>query len=88
MMRHAFADHVARFSGLREAQAMLGHADVSTTQGYLGETTLDDLADAIEGVTFLGSGTPPAPEAPQTRLWRRWESNPRPRPSKGQLLRA
>ena len=54
MMRHAFADHVARFSGLREAQAMPGHADVSTTQGYLGETTLDDLADAIEGVTFFG----------------------------------
>lgn len=58
MMRHAFADHVARFSGLREAQAMLGHADISTTQGYLGETTLDDLARAIEGVTFLGVSSP------------------------------
>ncbi len=87
-MRHAFADHVARFSGLREAQAMLGHADVSTTQGYLGETTLDDLKDAVAGVTFLGIAIPPSSEAPQTCLWRRWESNPRPRTRLRQLLRA
>jgi site-specific recombinase XerD len=67
MMRHAFADHVARFSGLREAQAMLGHADVSTTQGYLGAVTLDDLAGAIVGVGFL-TPRPPLERGAAKRL--------------------
>lgn len=76
LMRHAFADHVARHAGLREAQAMLGHADVSTTQGYLGGVTLDDLRLAAEGVTF-GVLSPPPENDPESQEWRRWESNPR-----------
>lgn len=58
-MRHAFADHVARYAGVRNAQAMLGHADISTTQLYLSEALLDDLAKSIAGISFLGSGLPP-----------------------------
>lgn len=80
LMRHAFADHVARFAGLREAQAMLGHADVSTTQGYLGGVTLDDLRTAAQGVTF-GVVSPPPENGPETLEWRRWESNPRTLPT-------
>lgn len=49
-MRHAFADHIARQVGMREAQAMLGHANIGTTQGYVGELTQDELALSIAGV--------------------------------------
>ena len=28
-MRHAFGDHVARHAGIKNAQALLGHADVA-----------------------------------------------------------
>jgi site-specific recombinase XerD len=43
-MRHAFGDHVARYAGIKNAQALLGHADVGTTQMYTGAPTLDELA--------------------------------------------
>jgi integrase/recombinase XerD len=56
MLRHAFADHLARFTGVRIAQAMLGHADVSTTQAYLGAVPLDDLVAATAGFSFLHPG--------------------------------
>lgn len=52
MMRHAFADHVARLAGVRSAQIMLGHASIQTTEGYLAQPTLDELARAMEQVTF------------------------------------
>jgi site-specific recombinase XerD len=52
MMRHAFADHVARLAGVRSAQIMLGHASIQTTEAYLGQPTLDELARAIAGVSF------------------------------------
>jgi integrase len=51
-MRHAFGDHVARHAGIKNAQALLGHADVGTTQMYTGAPTLDELAAAIEGYRF------------------------------------
>jgi integrase len=52
-MRHAFADHVARLSGdVRVAQYLLGHATLGTTEAYLREPTLDQLASAVEGVLF------------------------------------
>ncbi|WP_028060499.1 tyrosine-type recombinase/integrase [Candidatus Solirubrobacter pratensis] len=38
-MRHAFGDHVARHAGIKNAQALLGHADVGTTQMYTGAPT-------------------------------------------------
>jgi site-specific recombinase XerD len=52
LLRHAFADHVARYAGLKNAQQMLGHADVSTTQGYVGKATLEELAEAVRGLRF------------------------------------
>jgi len=39
----------ARHAGIKNAQALLGHADVGTTQMYTGAPTLDELAKAIEG---------------------------------------
>ena len=54
-MRHAFADHIARSAGVRNAQAMLGHANIGTTQGYLGAPTLDELAAAVKGLSFVKS---------------------------------
>jgi hypothetical protein len=52
VMRHAFGDHVARYAGIKNAQALLGHADVGTTQVYTGAPTLDELAAAIKGIRF------------------------------------
>lgn len=54
-LRHAFGDHVARQAGLRAAQAMLGHADVSTTQEtYVGRVTLDELSSAVGWFRYDG----------------------------------
>jgi site-specific recombinase XerD len=49
-MRHAFGDHVARYAGIQNAQALLGHADVGTTQMYTGAPTLDELAQGDRGL--------------------------------------
>lgn len=57
-MRHAFGDHIARYAGIRNAQYMLGHADVGTTQAYTGDPTLDELASAIGGFSFFTDRTP------------------------------
>ncbi len=55
LMRHAFGDHIVRHAGLRVGQALLGHADVATTEGtYTGRVTLDELTEAVAGFTFLG----------------------------------
>jgi integrase/recombinase XerD len=48
-LRHAFGDLVARKAGIRVAQALMGHADVSTTAKYTNKLTLDDLATAVQG---------------------------------------
>jgi integrase/recombinase XerD len=52
VMRHAFGDHVARYAGIKNDQALLGHADAGTTQVYTGAPTLDELAAAIKGIRF------------------------------------
>jgi site-specific recombinase XerD len=49
-MRHAFGDHVTRHAGIKNAQALVGHADVGSTQMYTGAPTLDELAAAIKGI--------------------------------------
>ena len=65
LLRHAYADHVCRFAGAHTAQALLGHADLSTTQGYLGKPTLDELAAAVKGLSFgLGGEAPKHPANP------------------------
>lgn len=54
-LRHAFGDHVAKQAGLRAAQAMLGHADVSTTEStYTGVVMLDELAAAVGWFRYDG----------------------------------
>jgi site-specific recombinase XerD len=52
LLRHAFGDHIARHAGMRNAQFLLGHANVATTETYVGKPTLDDLAASVEGFGF------------------------------------
>ena len=49
-MRHAFADHIARQTDVRTAQFLLGHANLGTTESYLGKPTLDQLETAVAPV--------------------------------------
>jgi site-specific recombinase XerD len=56
MMRHAFATYVSRHAGLSQAQALLGHADVGTTQGYVAAPTLEELTAAIQGFAYHPDG--------------------------------
>ena len=51
-LRHAFADRVTRLAGLHAAQALLGHASIQTTEGYLTRPSPDELADAMARVTL------------------------------------
>jgi integrase len=61
-LRHAYCDHVARHAGLQVAQHAMGHANLSTTELYLGQPTLDEIAQAMRSVT-LGAGEPVFQEA-------------------------
>jgi integrase/recombinase XerC len=54
LMRHAFASQVTRLAGVHTAQAVLGHASIQTTQGYLAQPSLDELAERLRGVAFTG----------------------------------
>jgi integrase len=64
-LRHSFGDHVAKAAGLRAAQAMLGHADVSTTEGtYVGTVGLDELSAAVGWFRYDGYPPGDAPESP------------------------
>jgi integrase len=56
LMRHAYGDHVARYAGIRNAQFLLGHADVGTTEIYMGDPTLDELAASVAGMQFAEGG--------------------------------
>ncbi len=63
-LRHAFGDHVTRQAGLRAAQEVLGHADVSTTEAnYTGVVTLDELTAALAWFRYGGY---PSPTTPRT----------------------
>jgi integrase len=44
-LRRALADLVERQASVRVAQKLLGHASLSTTEGYLSEPTLDELQE-------------------------------------------
>lgn len=52
VLRHAYGTHIARFAGMRNAQFLLGHAGIGTTEVYVGEPTLDDLREAVQGLSF------------------------------------
>jgi integrase/recombinase XerD len=57
-MRHAFADHIVRSLGIWMAKALLNHATVGTTEAYLGDPTLDELAAAVQGFSFAAAANP------------------------------
>jgi len=52
LMRHAYGDHIARHAGMRNAQFLLGHAGIATTETYVGQPTLEDLAGAVAGFSY------------------------------------
>jgi site-specific recombinase XerD len=52
LLRHAYADHIAKHAGVRNAQMLLGHSTLGTTETYLGKPTLDELEAAVRGFTF------------------------------------
>jgi site-specific recombinase XerD len=54
-LRHAFADRVTRLAGLHAAQALLGHASIQTTEGYLTKPSPDELLDAMARVSLHDS---------------------------------
>jgi site-specific recombinase XerD len=75
-LRRAFADLIEQEADVREAQQLLGHADLRTTQLYLSEPTLDRLQRAVAGVTLNPSGTQrnpiESPSHPVSRPWSNW----------------
>ncbi len=69
LLRHAFADHMARHAGARHTQFLLGHATLATTETYLGSPTHEELAGAVRGFTFASADRTDVlggPEAPET----------------------
>ena len=60
-LRHAFCDLVTRGSSIHVAQALMGHSDIGTTEGYAGAPTMDELRAATLGVRYPPSGTPENP---------------------------
>lgn len=53
LLRHAYGDHIAKYAGMKVAQYLMGHAEVSTTQIYTGTPTLDELVVALQGFSFV-----------------------------------
>lgn len=47
-LRHTYGTDITRALGIRAAQALLGHADVSTTQQYAHVRIGSDITDALE----------------------------------------
>jgi site-specific recombinase XerD len=51
--RHGFGDHVAKYAGLRVAQWLMGHEDVSTTADtYTSRPSLDEIAAHVRGFSY------------------------------------
>ena len=65
LLRHAFADHMVRHAGLRNAQHMMGHADSRTTEIYLGSSTPDELKAADSGLHVRRPGRTYVPIDPK-----------------------
>jgi integrase len=53
LLRHAYGDHVAKYAGLRAAQALLGHVSVDTTAStYVDRPGLDELQVSVHGFSY------------------------------------
>ena len=52
LLRHAYGDRMARHAGIRNAQALMGHANVETTEGYTKVPPLDELIRAVAGFSY------------------------------------
>lgn len=63
LMRHAYGDNVSRYAGMKNTQALMGHASVATTEGYTGKPSLDELAVSLRGFTYKPKGTGVLPSA-------------------------
>jgi integrase len=55
-LRHGFTDHISRYAGVRNAQFLLGHATIGTTEGYLSKPTLDEIRVSIAGLSYEAMG--------------------------------
>jgi integrase len=67
LLRHAYGDHVAKYAGLRAAQALLGHASVDTTAStYVDKPGLDELSISVHGFQWRPTGGYPPVEHPET----------------------
>jgi integrase/recombinase XerD len=51
-LRHAYAEHIARATDTRIAQHLLGHANLGTTDAYLGRPRIDDMVAAVKDATY------------------------------------
>ena len=60
LLRHAYADIVSRFAGIRNTQHLLGHKSIGTTEAYLGGPNLDELTAAVRGFVLGIGDYPPA----------------------------
>jgi integrase-like protein len=88
-LRHGFANRFLRESGrdLKALQAILGHSRSDTTEGYVDDIDLDELAEAL-GRAAATRHAQASPELTTLEMnlakdlreleWRRRESNPRP----------
>ncbi len=98
-LRHGFANRFLRESGRDVAalRPLLGHSRIDTTQLYTDEIEVDELAAAL-AAAFEARNAQASPDlatleaavgaALQDLEWRRRESNPRPRPHRGERLQA
>ncbi len=57
LMRHAYGDNVSRYAGMKNTQALMGHASIATTEGYVGRPSLDELAVSLRGFTYRPTRT-------------------------------
>jgi integrase len=65
LLRHAYGDHVAKYAGLRAAQALLGHVSVDTTAStYVDRPGLDELQISVHGFSYRGYPLDEHPESP------------------------
>jgi hypothetical protein len=53
--RHAFGDHIAKYAGLRVAQALMGHSSVETTAStYTSRVGIEELDAAVAEFRYTG----------------------------------